>query len=75
MDLLNLVFGTAFLIARFLFGVLMLGVGVISIVSAVMDDRLPYKKHTSDVLGIVLMFVVDTFVSYSGYWLFSVVCH
>lgn len=58
MEVLNLLIGIAFLITRFLFGVLMLGVGVVSIVSAVMDDRLPYKKHTSDVLGIVLMFVV-----------------
>ena len=58
MDLLNLLLGIAFLIDRFLFGVLMLGVGVVSIVSAVMDDRLPYKKHTSDVLGIILMLVV-----------------
>ena len=58
MDLLNLLIGIAFLIARFGFGVLMLGVGVVSIVSAVQDYRLPYKKHTSDVLGIVLMCVV-----------------
>ena len=55
---MDLILGIAFLIARLGFGVLMLGVGVVSIISAVMDNRLPYKKHTSDVLGIVLMFVV-----------------
>ena len=55
---MDLILGIAFLIARLGFGVLMLGVGVVSIISAVMDNRLPYKKHTSDVLGIILMFVV-----------------
>ena len=55
---MNLLLGIAFLMAMFGFGVLMLGVGVVSIISAVMDNILPYKKHRSDVLGIVLMFVV-----------------
>ena len=58
MDLLNLLLGIAFLIARFWFGVLMLGVGIVGIITTVKDYRLPYKKHTSDVLGIILMFVV-----------------
>lgn len=58
MELLNLLFGIAFLIARFGFGVLMLGVGIVGIITTVKDYRLPYKKHTSDVLGIISMFVV-----------------
>lgn len=58
MYLLNLLFGIAFLIARFGFGVLMLGLGIVGIVTAVKDDRLPYKKKTSDVLGIISMWVM-----------------
>lgn len=55
---MDLILGIAFLIARFLFGVLMLGVGIVGIITTVQDYRLPYKKHPSDVLGIISMFVV-----------------
>ena len=55
---MDLILGIAFLIARLGFGVLMLGVGIVGIITTVQDYRLPYKKHTSDVLGIISMFVV-----------------